>query len=541
MIKWLPQFKKIHILLLFAVILGLVLRLYGIKWGLPDAAHPDYSYHPDEMLHLLFARKLAAGEIIGKQFIYGGTFYYTILNAYFYYADRLGEFLGGFNHLANTILIGRYFHTALAIISILIVYRSGRAFFGASAGVLAAAMLAIMPADILCSQRMRPDEIAAFLTVVIIALSWRILSADEEKGLKHYIIVGLVLGVATAIRFPLAIMIGAPVAAHIFVKSGKNTAEIFKSLFDRRLAIMLGAIMLGYAISSPYTFIYPEWFLQGMRIQWHYQSSPFLDAVDAGPGVYQYGWTMLHEALGYPLYFLTLGGVVLALIKRSPADMVILAAGVPYFILATFTSWVVVRYTLPLLPLLAILAGKFVIFLVEERPRYKVVSYLIFAVGLAWTILADYAYLKMEAGKDVRDVATEWIQKNIPRGSSIAIVRAYSEDYYFNPVISSKDYSVPVFFLSERNDSQAFFKDNKFDYLVLHEFIYKNMERLGPRNPYLQYWIFYESLVNSRYKIIKEFKQPIKVMGVDFSSWFTSQDYAITDPAIRIYQYQSRI
>ena len=539
MIKWFPKVEKIHFILLVAVILAIAFRIYGIRWGLPDAAHPDYSYHPDEMLHLVFARKLAAGEIIGKHFIYGGTFYYTILNAYFYYGDRLGEFLGGFNHLANTILVGRYFHTALAIISILIVYQSGRAFFGAPAGVLAAAILAIIPADILCAQRMRPDEMAAFLTVVIIVLSWQIISGDEKKGFKHYIFVGLVLGVATAVRFPLAITIGAPVTAHILANGGKNTVEIFKSLFDRRLAIMLGAIMLGYAISSPHTFIYPEWFMQGMRIQWHYQSNPFLDAVDAGPGVYQYGWTMLREALGYPLYFLALGGVVLALIKRSRADMVILAAGAPYFILTTFTSWVVVRYTLPLMPLLTILAGRFVVYLVEEIPRYKLVLHIVVAAGLVWTMLADYAFLKMEAGKDVRDVATEWIQQNIPRGSSIAVLRAYSEDYYFNPVMFSKDYSTPVFFLSESNDSQAFFKNYKFDYLVLHEVIYKNMERLGPRHPYLQYRIFYDSLVNSHYKIIKEFKQPIKAMGVDFSSWFTSQDYAITDPEIRIYQYQS--
>lgn len=538
--SWWPlKVEKNHFILLVALVLAIAFRLFGIRWGLPDAAHPDYSYHPDEMLHLVFARKLAAGEMLGKQFIYGGTIYYTILNAYFYYADRLGEILGGFNHLANTILVGRYFHTALSIISILIVYRIGRAFFGAAAGAFAAAMLAIAPADILCAQRMRPDEMGAFLTVVIIALSWRIISTDEKNGFKPYISAGLVLGVATACRFPLAIMVGAPVTAHILVNCGKKTADVFRSLFDKRLTVMLGAIILGYAISSPHTFIYPEWFMQGMRIQWYYQSSPFLDAVDAGPGVYQYGWKMLHEALGYPLYFLALGGVVLALIKRSRADLVILAAVVPYFILTTFTSWVVVRYTLPLLPLLAMLAGRFVVYLAEEMPRYRLALYGVATAALAWTMLADYAFFKMEAGKDVRDVTAEWIQQNIPRGSSIATVRVYFEDYYFNPVISSKDYSAPVFFLSDRNDSQAFFKNYKFDYLVLHEVIYKNMERLGQRHPYLQYRIFYESLVKSHYKIIKEFKQPIKSLGIDFSSWFTSQDYVITDPEIRVYQYQS--
>ena len=528
---------KAPILLFIAVALGLGLRLYGIKWGLPDAAHPGYSYHPDEVLHLIFARMLIDGEIIGKQFMYGGTFYFTVLNAYYFFAERLGDLLGGVNSFANTILLGRYFHTAVAILTILMAYQCGRVFFGRAAGVLAAIMLAIIPAHILCAQRMRPDEIAAFLTTIMMLQSWWLMSADEEKRLKFYVFAGLTLGVAIALRFSLVTMIGAPVAAHVFISKSKNAAEILRSFLDRRLAVMLGAAALGYALASPHTFIYPEWFMQGMKIQWKYQSSPFLDAVDNGPGIYQYGWTMLHEALGYPLYFLALVGVVLALVRRSQADIVILAAGVPYFILTTFTSWVVVRYTLPLLPLLAILAGRFVAYTMEKIPRHKTVTNVVVAVILAWTLLADYAYLKMETEKDVRDVASEWIQRNLPLGSSILIVTAYLEDDFFNPVLP-KGYGVSAFLLAKENGSQALFRDYKFDYLILHEFTYKNMERLGPRNPYQHERVFHESLLNSRYQRIKEFKQPIEAVGIDFSSWFASHDYVIANPEIRIYRYQ---
>lgn len=537
MIKRLSKIEKTHIFLFAAVVLGLGLRLYGIKWGLPDATHPEYSYHPDEVLHLIFARMLVDGDIIGKQFIYGGTFYYTVLHAYYFFAEQLRELLGGVNYFANTILFGRYFHTAIAVLTILIVYQCGRAFFGKTAGAAAAILLAVVPAHIVCAQRMRPDELGAFFAGFMILLSWWIMSADEGKRLKFYVFAGLALGAAIALRFPLATMIGAPVAAHMFVKKGKNAAEILRSLLDRRLVIMLGAVVLGYAVASPHTFIYPEGFMQGMKIQWNFQSSPFTDAVDGGPGVYQWGWTMLHEALGYPLYFLTLGGVVLALVRRSQADIVILAAGVSYFILTTFTSWVVVRYTLPLLPLLVIFAGRFVAYAIEAIPRHKPVAYVVIVATLVWTVLADYAYLKMEAGRDVRDVVSGWIKHNLPRGSSILMVRAYSEDYYFNPVIP-KGHEVSVFFLAEKNDSQALFRDYKFDYLILHEFTYKNMERLRERHPDPHARVFHDSLLNSHYTRIGEFKQRIEAMGIDFSSWFTSQDYEIANPAIRIYKYQ---
>lgn len=528
---------KAPILLFIAVALGLGLRLYGIKWGLPDAAHPGYSYHPDEMLHLAWARMMAHGEIIGRHFLYGGTFYYTLLNAYFYFGDRLGDLLGGVNHLANSILLGRYFHTAVAILTILVVYECGRAFFGKTAGALAAIVLAVAPAHILCAQRMRPDEIAAFFAALMILLSWWMMNAPEEKKLRFYVFAGLALGAAIALRFPLVTMIGAPIAAHVFACKGKGALEIPRFFLDRRLATMLGAVALGYIVASPHVLIYPEAFMQGMRIQWNYQSSPFADAVGAGPGIYQYGWTMLHEALGYPIYFLALGGVVLALVRRSKADLIILAAGVPYFVLTTFTSWVVVRYTLPLLPLIAIFAGRFVIDTVERIPRYKPATYAVLIVLVSWTVLADYAYLKMEAEKDVRNVTTEWIQRNLPEGSSILVIRSYSEDYYFNPVVP-ENYKTSIFFMTEGNDSQSLFRDYRFDYLILHELLYKNMERLGAGHPYPHARVFHESLVNSRYKRIQEFRQPIEAMGIDFSSWFASHDYVIANPEIRVYQYQ---
>ena len=82
MFKRLTKFDSESIILLAVVALGLGLRLYGIRWGLPDAAHPGYSYHPDETLNLVWARWLVEGNIIPKQFIYGGTFYYTIVNVF---------------------------------------------------------------------------------------------------------------------------------------------------------------------------------------------------------------------------------------------------------------------------------------------------------------------------------------------------------------------------------------------------------------------------------------------------------------------------
>jgi hypothetical protein len=138
---------------------------------------------------------------------------------------------------------------------------------------------------------------------------------------------------------------------------------------------------------------------------------------------------------------------------------------------------------------------------------------------VAWTLLADYAYLKMEAGKDVRDTATEWIQNNIPPGSSILTVRGYLGDYYFNPVVP-EGYTQLVYYLNAGGDNASLFRQRRSDYMVLH----------GQFPNELQ--------LHSGYRPLMEFKQPVEAVGIVFSHWFTSHDYTIANPLISLYRYQ---
>jgi hypothetical protein len=283
--------------------------------------------------------------------------------------------------------------------------------------------------------------------------------------------------------------------------------------------------------------MYPEVFLEGLKVQWRYQSEPFVDAVDMGPGIYQYGWLMLHQALGYGLYVLAALGFVYALAKRTAGDSILIAAVVPYMILTSFTSWVVVRYTLPLLPPLVLLAARAVVQAGEGWTSLHARAVRVAGVVLivASTLAADLAYLRLEAGTNVREHATKWITQNIPRGSSIIVARAYLEDNFFNPVIP-QEHRHSFFLLREHADSTRILHDNGHDYLILSEYFYKNMERLGDRHPSPEARRFYRALTTSPYRMIMEFKQPVSFLGMDFSSWFSSNDYTIPNPGIRIYQ-----
>lgn len=526
----------LHALLVLALAAGLALRLYGIHWGLPDASHPFHSYHPDEALHLFAAEWLAGGTIFPKHFMYGGTVYFALLNAFSHMAEMLQDVLGGGNLLADTILLGRYVLVGVALITILLTYHTGRLLFDRSVGVFAALFLAIAPGHIVWAQRLRPDEISVFLTVVILYLSVKLLH-DKSGSLRYCAYIGAVLGAAISLRFPLVILASVPLTALLLDSGETSLVGRVRSIFGRRMFVMCLCVPVAYAVTSPQTFMYPDIFLEGLKVQWRYQSNPFPDAVGMGPGFYQYGWLMLRQALGYALYALVLLGVLYALFRRTAADWLLLAAIVPYFVLTSFTSWVVVRYTLPLVPLLAILAARVAHLGLSSRLLHRIAGYAMISLVVGWTLLGDAAYLRLQADKNVRDLATEWIGQHVPRGSSIVAVKTYLEDDFFNPVIP-RGYASHAFFLVEQADGARLFRGQRYDYLILHEYLYKNMERLGSRHPSAQAQAFYQALLQSRYRPIKEFKQRATIFGIDFSGSFSSNDYTLVNPGIRIYQYQ---
>lgn len=528
--------QRAGVLLVLVLAAALLLRLYGIRWGLPDASHLFYSYHPDEALHLLAADWLAQGSLIPKHFMYGGTLHFAFLNAVARASEILPDVTHGYNILADQILLGRYILVAVALVTIVLVYHIGRLLFGTPVGILAALFVAIAPAHIAFAQVLRPDEMAAFLATLIVYLAVKI-HRSGPNTLRYSVYAGLTLGAAMSLRLPLIIFAGAPVVALLLTSRGGTGIRKLSVLLDRRMLAMGLCIPLAYAVSSPQTFLHPDMFRAGLEVQWGYQSTPFPDTAEMGPGFYQYGWLMLHQALGYALYGLALAGVLYALRKRSVGDWLLLAAIIPYLILVSFTSWVVVRYTLPLVPLLAILAARFALLVLEQRPRLRALGIAAIAVVVGWTLMADAAYLKLQAGKNVRAVATEWIEQQIPPGSSIVVVKSYLEDDFFNPAIP-KAYRHHAFYLLESGDGTQLFRGEKYDYLVLHEYLYKNMERLGDRHPLRQSRAFHASLISSRYRLVKEFKQPTQFLGVDFAASFSSNDYTIVNPGIRVYQYQ---
>jgi 4-amino-4-deoxy-L-arabinose transferase-like glycosyltransferase len=456
-----------------------------------------------------------------------------------YFGEIFKDFIGGFNALANTILVARYLQVFLALLTVLLVYECGRLLYDRKTGLVAAMVLALAPAHIVATQTVRPDAISALLVLLIAFLAAKLLKSEPSGHRKFLMYSGIAIGAAAAFRLPLIGFGLMPVFAYVIVRQRANGNQFQRLVFNWGTLWFAVTIVLAYIVLSPHTLMYPEAFVSDIKLTMEYETGVFPDALDRGPVFIQYAWRLLSQALGYPVYFLALGGVIYALVRRRDEDKVVLVGIGLYFIMLSSITWTVVRYLLPILPLLALLSGVAVIRIFEQAHHVyaRRIIYCIAGFLLAWVLAVDLALLHVVASKNTRDLSSEWITQHIPRDKSIVVVKNYAEDDFFNPAVPPY-HSVSAFYLTEGLDSRELFGQKMFDYLVLHELLYADMERLRNHHPRKVVREFYENMKNAKLRLVKEFKVPYQFMGIDFSSSFDALDFSVINPGIRIYQAQ---
>jgi len=525
--------KAIHAWLLSGIlVLGFCLRFHGVFWGLPNMFHPTYSYHPDEIYLLQWADMLFAGKTIPKHFIYGGTFYYSTLQA----TNRLGEIitgLAGGQQLFNTMLTGRMLGILYAEVTIFLTCLAGSMLFHRRVGLLAALFLAVMPGHIFWAQRIRPDELFTLLVAVNLFFVIRMQKGYGAPRI-NIILAGLALGVSIATRFPAAVLFLAYAYA-IFSRTTETQAGKKAIIVTvKHLLWLFGVVCLSYLAASPHTVIYYKQFVSGMMVQWHYQSGDFVEAIGRGPRWLQYGGRIFSQAAGYPLYIITLAGILLSLVKRRREDLLLLCIILPYFILLSMTSWVVVRYSIPLLPMFAILASRLIVQLCEKYRKAAITAVLATALSLLWTITADIAYSNAIRGTDARDAAAGWMIKNAVPGSAVGAFIGYPGDVFYNPPGTSLQ---RWYYFNMKRDDIDLFLNAGFDYVIINDHFLREVRRLGGRYPQLSYrrlnsW----NEEHPGYELVQEFSRAVRAAGLDFGYQFTAPDYILARPHILIYK-----
>jgi len=225
---------------LVVVVVAVVIRLWGIGWGLP------YAYHADEP-DMVQRKSLNPGF-----YNYPPFFYYVEAGgqlAYFAVGAARGEFDSvddisqpemqtlGNGRLGNpkSLLTGRLISVALGVGAVAIVFVSIILLSGSMPGaIVGGALMALGPLAVRQSRFMTPDALATFFVAAVLGLSFLILRRGRTLD---YVLAGFAVGLAGSSKYHVAIVAVAVVAAHV-MRSGTGW-------YRDRVIYLAGVIAVG--------------------------------------------------------------------------------------------------------------------------------------------------------------------------------------------------------------------------------------------------------------------------------------------------------
>jgi hypothetical protein len=200
---------------------------------------------------------------------------------------------------------------------------------------------------------------------------------------------------------------------------------------SREVSIGIAASVLGFLIGTPYALLTPRAFVAGVTSELQEVGSVQFGNEGDLPAFLFHLVHSLPEGMGLPLLVCALVGVTVTVLRDLPRGLVLLAFPASYFLVIGSWSSRFERYALPLLPFLLLLASIALVTVARSvwrrwgrlARRWRPGLGLMVAAGLFIAPeLTRIVYLHALLGRpDTRVLAAEWIEREVPSGSRIAL------------------------------------------------------------------------------------------------------------------------
>jgi 4-amino-4-deoxy-L-arabinose transferase-like glycosyltransferase len=452
--------------LLIILLFGLLLRLWGINYGLP------YTFAPDEPTYLeITLRILHTGDLNPHWWFYPSMIFYLNAVALFLYF-LLGRLTGAFTTLDDLALpeivgigVGK-----LALPEEFIVTRGLTALFGAGiivivyaiarrlypdkwSALVAAAFSAVSYTMIRQSHRMGPDIFALFFLLASFYFSLRVL---DTPRLRNYLLAGVFAGFAIACKYNAGLILIPFILAHFFNFgwAGWRRPGIY---------FAFAAAAFGFFVGTPYSILdFPDFWA---GVQWQ----AFSYTIEGHAG--EEG-----DALRWYLFYLWdteewiawvgLLGAGWLLITRAKKNLMLVSFPLAYFAFVSTLFSRNDRTIMLLVPFLQVAAAVSIVAIGEWLVRAWRIKPSI--VGAATTLVvalmlfsparSAWAYVTDLLKTDSRETGRIWIDQNLPTGSRI-FVEPYS------PYVDPQRFRIESGSILEH--PLNWYIRNGFEYLVL--------------------------------------------------------------------------
>ena len=379
------------------------LAVWSLGFGLPSLFRPDEEVMVGRAVHLVLDRSLDP------------LFYvYPPLAFYLFAATAAaaglvpGHPLGPATQVdpSAAYLAGRAVSALAFATAVGFVAAAGASVWGRAAGFVAGAGLAVAPLAVRQAHFATTDGVAM---AFVAAATWAGLRAGSRRA---FVLAGVLAGLAAATRYTAGLVLVVPLVMALY--GGDRRARLLAAAAGSAAAFAAVVALGGH----PAEYVQGLAFLGGRAGQQY--GTPI--------GLVYHPTVSLPYGLGFGTYALALAGVALALVRRRPADVALLAFLAASLAVVGFSHEVFWRYVLPVLPALCLLAGGLVSLAPPGRAGWL-------AVAGALLLMAPSAYAsvttdRLLGAEDTRQQAAGWLLRNAPPGSEVRVASYWGQPFY---------------------------------------------------------------------------------------------------------------
>ncbi len=469
-----------YIVLSLIALVALLLRIYGIDFGLP------LHYHIDETRVMSRVVKMVSTGDLNPHFFHYPSFifYYLCGLVVIYYSVHfvpfaLGSIVSGkvptltafklsFDAAqADLYLLGRCSIALIGVLTVILLYFLVKRLFSRRAAAFASLALAVTPLHVLESHYIKQEVLMTFFMTLALYAGVRG-EAGQKRGSS--VLVGVAAGIAASVKYNGALVLS--ILPMLFRKGRRFILASFLGKGPIRTVLLAILIFLA---CSPFIALDYERFSTDFAYEMFHVSEKGHPGFDlAGDGIVYH--RILYQilaafpfSLGLPLYLVSLVGIVAGIWKKEEGFVWILFYAIPYFLLTSVMKVVFLRYYIPLVIGFCITAGYAFSLLTRRRGVAGKLACLVAAAVIVYTGVFTWSIERyMPRGRSTLDEGLRWVSENVAVGSTIAAT-------HFTPPLSGETYDLSL--MRPDQFTRTWLKEQQPDVIITSRLITVGFER----------------------------------------------------------------
>ena len=339
------------------LLIALALRIFPVWFGLPYL-----QARPDEAVSISRASGILAGD-------FNPHFFHWPSLTFYVFAAALGA-VSAIRSLAGidpslpvsvAVITARVVVAIAGTLTVIPVFRLGRRMAGETAGLLAAAFLAVVPLHVRDSHFAMTDVLMTLLFTLCLAAL--VAAYDMARGVtpgqadRHFVVAGLLGGLATSTKYNAGVVAISMAAAQILLLTrpgpGSWAGRRWRALAPA--ALFAAAFAVGFVAATPYAVLdFPAFAVDFTYDLTHLSGG---HAMPLGRGWYAHATRSLPYGCGALLLAAALAGVVVGVRRHLQHTFIVAAFGVAYYTVIGSGYTVFFRYVMPLVPIVCLFAA----------------------------------------------------------------------------------------------------------------------------------------------------------------------------------------